>query len=67
MNSGAPGITGQFMKNQNHPSPANTYELISKIERFSREWSLKNGTQPGIEETLKELDVLLKVKPLNVQ
>lgn len=30
--------------------PANTYELISKIERFSREWSLKNGTQPGIEE-----------------
>jgi RNA polymerase primary sigma factor len=33
--------------------PANTYELISKIERFSREWSLKYGTQPGVEEIAK--------------
>lgn len=30
--------------------PANTYELISKIERFTREWYLKNGAQPKIEE-----------------
>lgn len=36
--------------------PANTYELISKIERFSREWSLKNGVQPNLEEIADGLE-----------
>jgi RNA polymerase primary sigma factor len=28
--------------------PANTFDLVSKIERFSRDWSLKTGEQPTI-------------------
>lgn len=40
--------------------PANTYELISKIERFSREWSLKNGTQPSVEEIAEGLGCALE-------
>jgi len=30
--------------------PANTFDLVSKIERFTRDWSLRNGTQPSVEE-----------------
>ncbi|MGE5670446.1 MAG: sigma-70 domain-containing protein, partial [Fibrobacterota bacterium] len=28
--------------------PANTFDLVSKIERFSRDWSLKTGEHPTI-------------------
>lgn len=30
--------------------PANTFDLLSKIERFTRDWSLKTGTQPSVEQ-----------------
>lgn len=30
--------------------PANTFDLVGKIERFTREWALKHGAQPTIEE-----------------
>jgi len=30
--------------------PANTFDLVGKIERFTREWTLKHGSQPTIEE-----------------
>lgn len=35
--------------------PANTYELISKIERFSREWNLKYGNQPSVDDIAEGL------------
>lgn len=35
--------------------PANTFDLVSKIERFSRDWSLKNGVQPTIEQISEAL------------
>jgi len=30
--------------------PANTFDLVGKIERFSREWCLKHGSQPSVED-----------------
>lgn len=36
--------------------PANTYELISKVERFSRDWVRKNGAQPSVEEIADGLE-----------
>ncbi|MBN1760957.1 MAG: sigma-70 family RNA polymerase sigma factor [Chitinispirillaceae bacterium] len=30
--------------------PANTFDLVGKIERFSREWTLKHGAQPTVED-----------------
>jgi RNA polymerase primary sigma factor len=30
--------------------PSNTFDLVGKVERFTREWSLKHGTQPSLDE-----------------
>jgi RNA polymerase primary sigma factor len=30
--------------------PANTFDLVTKIEKFTRQWSTKTGTQPTIDE-----------------
>jgi RNA polymerase primary sigma factor len=30
--------------------PANTFDLVGKIERFTREWNLKHGTHPTVDE-----------------
>lgn len=30
--------------------PANTFDLVNKIERFNREWSSKNGIQPTLDQ-----------------
>ncbi|MBN1578014.1 MAG: sigma-70 family RNA polymerase sigma factor [Chitinispirillaceae bacterium] len=30
--------------------PANTFDLVGKVERFTREWNLKHGVQPSMEE-----------------
>jgi len=35
--------------------PANTFDLVSKIERFSRDWSLKTGEQPTIMQIAEAL------------
>ncbi len=35
--------------------PANTFDLLSKIERFTRDWNLKNGTQPSVEQIAEAL------------
>jgi RNA polymerase primary sigma factor len=43
--------------------PANTFDLVSKIERFSRDWSLKNGTQPSIEQ----ISDALKTSPEKIE
>jgi RNA polymerase primary sigma factor len=37
--------------------PANTFDLVTKIERFMRDWSLKNGVQPTIDEISEGLKV----------
>jgi RNA polymerase primary sigma factor len=43
--------------------PANTFELVTKIERFSRDWSLKNGTQP----TIEQISEALKTSPEKIE
>jgi RNA polymerase primary sigma factor len=43
--------------------PANTFDLVSKIERFSRDWSLKNGIQPSIEQ----ISEALKTSPEKIE
>ena len=30
--------------------PANTFDLVGKIERFTREWNLRHGAHPSLEE-----------------
>jgi len=40
--------------------PANTFDLVGKIERFSREWNLKNGAQPTIEDIADGLSVSIE-------
>jgi|GEM_PF-805280 len=35
--------------------PANTFDLVSKIERYSRDWCLKTGEQPSIEQIAEAL------------
>ncbi len=35
--------------------PANTFDLVTKIERFSRKFSLKHGSQPTVEQISEEL------------
>jgi len=35
--------------------PANTFDLVSKIERFSRDWSLKTGEQPTVAQIAEAL------------
>jgi RNA polymerase primary sigma factor len=35
--------------------PANTFDLVSKIERFTRDWNLRTGTQPSVEEIAEGL------------
>jgi len=30
--------------------PANTFDMVAKIERFTRDWNLRNGTNPTAEE-----------------
>lgn len=35
--------------------PANTFDLVGKIERFTREWTLKHGSQPTVEEIAEGL------------
>ncbi len=37
--------------------PANTFDLVTKIERFSRKYSLQNGTQPTVEQIADSLKV----------
>lgn len=43
--------------------PANTFDLISKIDRFSRDWSLKNGVQPSLEQ----ISEALKTSPEKIE
>jgi len=35
--------------------PANTFDLVSKIERFTRDWCLKTGEQPTVEQISEAL------------
>jgi RNA polymerase primary sigma factor len=35
--------------------PANTFDLVGKIERFSRDWAIKHGSQPSVEEIAEGL------------
>ncbi|MBN1309499.1 MAG: sigma-70 family RNA polymerase sigma factor [Chitinispirillaceae bacterium] len=30
--------------------PANTFDLVGKVEKFTREWNLRHGMQPSMEE-----------------
>jgi RNA polymerase primary sigma factor len=30
--------------------PANTFDLVNKIDKFCRQWSMRNGSQPSIDE-----------------
>ncbi|NLD99727.1 MAG: sigma-70 family RNA polymerase sigma factor, partial [Fibrobacter sp.] len=40
--------------------PANTFDLVSKIEKFSREWLIKHGVQPSLEDIADGLNVPLE-------
>lgn len=35
--------------------PANTFDLVSKIERYCRDWNLKTGEQPTVEQIAEAL------------
>jgi RNA polymerase primary sigma factor len=35
--------------------PASTFDLVNRVERFSRKWSLQHGTQPSTEQIAQEL------------
>lgn len=35
--------------------PANTFDLVNKIDRFSREWVAKHGSQPTVEDIAEGL------------
>lgn len=40
--------------------PATTFDLVTRIDRFTREWSLKNGFQPSVEQIAEGLKVPLE-------
>jgi RNA polymerase primary sigma factor len=35
--------------------PASTFDLVNKVEQFSRKWSLQHGSQPSVEKIAEEL------------
>lgn len=40
--------------------PANTFDLVGKIERYTREWNLKHGSHPTLEEIAEGLSVTVE-------
>jgi RNA polymerase primary sigma factor len=35
--------------------PASTFDLVNRVEQFSRRWSLQHGSQPSVEKIAQEL------------